>query len=92
MKGFRRHPRSIARAGLVILLSGSCAAVASAQQPRGKEEYDKKVLPMLTEYCYDCHGDGMDKGNFALDNNTDYAAILGDRKLWDSVREHVTTM
>lgn len=91
MKVFRRHPLRFSRAGLVILLSGSCAVVASAQQPRGKEEYDKKVLPMLTEYCYDCHGDGMDKGNFALDKNTDYSAILGDRKLWDSVREHVTT-
>ncbi|HEX5218093.1 MAG TPA: hypothetical protein VFZ59_00875, partial [Verrucomicrobiae bacterium] len=23
--------------------------------------------PLFKQYCYDCHGDGMDKGNLALD-------------------------
>jgi hypothetical protein len=33
---------------------------------RGKDEaLFNEVLPLLEEYCYDCHGDGAQKGGFA---------------------------
>jgi hypothetical protein len=79
--------RSLVLTALVPALS----AVLVAQEPRGKAEYEKHVMPMLVEYCYDCHGDGMDKGDFALDKHTEYTALMGDKKLWDTVREHLTT-
>tara|TARA_B100000927_G_scaffold186596_1_gene150358 strand:+ start:17810 stop:19768 length:1959 start_codon:yes stop_codon:yes gene_type:complete len=34
------------------------------------------VEPILMDLCYDCHGDGMEKGDFAMDK-------------WDSVEEHL---
>jgi hypothetical protein len=58
---------------------------------RGKEHYEKQVLPVLQQFCYDCHGDGMDKGNFALDKHADFKLMVGDKKFWDNVREHVDT-
>jgi len=57
----------------------------------GEDLYKREVLPVLTEYCYDCHGDGAHKGDLALDKFKSYAELLKDRKFWDGVREHVTT-
>lgn len=67
------------------------AAQPQAHSERGKETFEKKVMPVLQQYCYDCHGDGMDKGNFALDKHADYKALMADKKFWDNVREHVDT-
>ena len=67
------------------------AFTASAEVTRGNGAFQKQVLPVLKEYCYDCHGDGADKGKIALDKYKDYGALLADKKLWDVVREHVST-
>jgi len=44
-------------------------------------KFRKEVSPILQEYCYDCHGDGSDKGNVAFDALTSDSAIL-DHDLW----------
>jgi len=49
-----------------------------------------QVLPVLREYCWDCHGDGTHKGDVALDAFTNTPAILADRRLWERVL-HVTS-
>lgn len=64
---------------------------AASESPRGKAPFDKQVLPILQQFCYDCHGDGMDKGNFALDKHGEFTAAFKDKKFWDNVREHVDT-
>ena len=30
-------------------------------------EFDAKIKPLLSQRCYDCHGDGMNKGSVVLD-------------------------
>ena len=30
-----------------------------------KSGYQKEILPLLEEYCFDCHGDGVSKGDIA---------------------------
>ena len=35
--------------------------------PKKKIFFTEKVLPLLEEYCFDCHGDGAKKGDFAMD-------------------------
>src|SRR6476646_20135 len=82
---------SIALSALFIAAALSAAGSAESSGPRGKDRYDKQVLPVLQKFCYDCHGDGMDKGNVALDKHPDFAAALSDKKFWDNVREHVDT-
>lgn len=42
--------------------------------------YQSDILPILTEYCYGCHGHGKQKGDVALDK-----ATAADEKLWDRV-------
>lgn len=78
-------------AAVVTLLQAGLTPHASAEAVRGQDHFDKQVMPVLQEFCYDCHGDGMDKGNFALDKHGEFTAAFKDKKFWDTVREHVDT-
>ena len=51
--------------------------------------YDDTIAPILTEFCYDCHGDGMDKGNVTFDHFSSDAQRLQDRTLWAAVLKNV---
>ncbi|MEO0415735.1 MAG: DUF1592 domain-containing protein, partial [Verrucomicrobiota bacterium] len=43
-------------------------------------------------YCYDCHGDGMEKGEVALDHHETEAERLADRELWEGVYANIDSM
>ena len=45
-------------------------------------DYQSDVEPILIDFCYDCHGDGMDKGKVALDVYPSNADRLNDKELW----------
>ena len=57
----------------------------------GEERYKREVLPVLSEYCYDCHADGTSKGDLELDKFKTFDELVKARKFWDGVREHVST-
>jgi hypothetical protein len=80
--------RSILTLGLLGPLA---APAADALATRGQAAFDQKIKPLLEKYCYDCHSDGTDKGNFTLDEHTDYAAMRADFVLWDHVRQQLIT-
>lgn len=45
----------------------------------------RDIEPFLVDYCFDCHGDGADKGGISLD---DYASLkdhFTDHELWERV-------
>jgi len=67
------------------------APAAEALATRGQAAFDQKIKPLLEKYCYDCHSDGTDKGDFTLDEHTDYAAMRADFVLWDHVRQQLIT-
>lgn len=69
----------------------SFAGVAVGAELRGQAEYQSKILPMLEHYCFDCHADGVAKGDFAFDEVADLTALFADLRLWDHVRQQVTT-
>jgi hypothetical protein len=48
----------------------------------GAAEFRKEIQPVLEEFCYDCHGDGANKGNVALDAFRSEADLLGNHELW----------
>ena len=54
-------------------------------------DYEKDVLPVFARYCYDCHGDDMDKGGVALDTYPSHAELVADKKTWLMVRENLVT-
>jgi hypothetical protein len=74
-----------ARLGVAIVVLG--ASVARAEMA-ATAEFHKSVQPILTEYCYDCHGDGAKKGNIAFDELTSDEALL-NHDLWFKVLKNV---
>ena len=69
-------------------------ALLPAAEPlalRGQAEYEKTIQPLLVQYCFDCHADGVDKGDFTFDEHADYASLRGDMRFWDHVRQQLVT-
>jgi hypothetical protein len=51
--------------------------------------FDKTVAPLLSRYCFGCHGNGKHKGDVRLDAWPDEAARLADRETWKRVLQVV---
>ena len=51
--------------------------------------FKKDIQPILVQYCYDCHGDGMNKGKVAFDEFESDADLLGKRDLWLAVLKNL---
>ena len=51
--------------------------------------FKNKVLPLLQEYCYDCHGEGAQKGNFAMDELIALGNFSKHSKEWERVWKNV---
>jgi len=54
----------------------------SAAEAGGLRQFKNEIQPLLAQYCYDCHADGMKKGNVAFDEFRTDQAVLEDRDLW----------
>lgn len=63
---------------LFLIFSGTALWAA----PQGEKLYDEKIEPVFVKFCYDCHGDGMDKGDFAMDDFDSVADHLKDLDVW----------
>ncbi|MFT6864284.1 MAG: hypothetical protein ACJAVK_002849 [Akkermansiaceae bacterium] len=78
------------------IVSALCltAGISLADQKAAKlteSEFHKKIKPLLQDYCYDCHGDGADKGDITLDEYASTSALLEDRKVWLRIWENLRT-
>jgi hypothetical protein len=62
-------------------------ALLPAAQP-SLEVFKRDVQPILEKYCYDCHGNGIEKGGVNLDS-FDTPAALADHKLWERALRNV---
>ncbi len=49
------------------------------------ESYQKEIVPILETYCFDCHTDGIHKGDFSMDGFADLGKHLDDKKHWLSI-------
>lgn len=79
-----------------FLLLAACAAVCSTTAQAGDKssaQADEKAFdaiePLIATHCYDCHGDGMDQGDFAMDDFESVAAHLKDFDVWYEVWKNV---
>ncbi len=50
-------------------------------------EWEEEVLPQLEYYCFDCHGDGANKGGVSLDQYESVEDLRSDRELWLKVEK-----
>ncbi|MGA2243871.1 MAG: DUF1592 domain-containing protein [Verrucomicrobiota bacterium] len=65
---------------LALLVAGAVAAPAPAAP--GTPEFHKSIRPILEEYCFDCHADGVNKGKVAFDEFKSDADLVANRDLW----------
>jgi hypothetical protein len=80
---FSRNAAPLAM-GLLIVLPGCLVLSAStnaSSEPASIVEYQNTILPMLEKHCFECHGDGYDKGKVAFDSLETHEQIL-DPQLW----------
>lgn len=67
---------------LIVCLSlGGLAAAATP-------DFKKDIEPILSKYCYDCHADGADKGDFVMDDYQSLEKHMADLPLWLRVWEN----
>ena len=53
--------------------------------------YEKEILPILEEHCFDCHGDGSSKGGLSLDNWKSKKERLQDMEAWKDIMKNVAS-
>jgi hypothetical protein len=68
------------RAPAALWVAAASLALASPE-PSSITLYKQSILPMLEDHCFECHGDGYDKGKVAFDRLESNDDIL-DKSLW----------
>ena len=61
------------------------ASTTGMAAPSAALSYEKDILPILQKHCYECHGDGMSKGELALDEFKTVADVHAAKKSWETV-------
>ena len=75
------------RLGAFALLSFVAANAAMASSDASA--FHKEIKPLLEKYCWDCHGDGMDKGKVSFDTFKSDQEMLEKKELWLAVLKNV---
>lgn len=76
---------------LVATAATPSPALAGTAAPESEAVFKKTITPLLEKYCYECHGDGANKGKVTLDEGTSIADILKNRTIWEGVLRNVRT-
>ncbi len=53
------------------------------------KQWEKEIVPILENYCFDCHADGVKKGDFSFDAYKGIASMQAKRDAWKRVRENL---
>jgi hypothetical protein len=65
---------------------------ATTPPKAGAVTFERTIVPLLSRYCYDCHGNGKHKGDLKLDEHRVEAAALADTKTWGKVLQMVQSL
>lgn len=82
----RIHPALSRSTGLVALACGLACEPALADPA---SEFEKDILPILEERCFDCHGDGAKKGSVSFDTFASTEELLAKSDLWVHVLKNI---
>ena len=85
----RRAPHVLALA-LAALASAGVEGLSRAEGPDkktelGTAEFQGHIRPLLQEFCFDCHGDGANKGAVTFDQFKSPTEMLDKTDLWLAV-------
>src|SRR5688572_4511774 len=67
---------------LVVLIVLVAAFGAHAQSQRPPDEFQQRVLPVLTNNCTGCHNDRAQAGGFSFESLRDATAASQKPELW----------
>ncbi len=85
--------RRVTRGKVFVSVMGgmfaSIAAAADESTRPGLLELRNEIRPLLTQLCYDCHGEGESKGNVAFDAFKSDEELLEKKDLWRAVLRNV---
>lgn len=74
------------RVSIALFVCGiwCCAVVARGAEPASPdaEGFEKQILPLLTKYCGDCHGDEEPEAELSLTKWESPQAAIADRDKW----------
>ncbi len=85
----RSFVRRLALPCLVLGGGGSPVLVGAQDLAPAAVSFRQKVQPILDKYCYDCHGNGLNKGGVTLDEFASDAELLGKSTLWHAALKNV---
>lgn len=69
----------------MLMALGVLGPWASAVDAADKKAFVDQIDPILFDYCYDCHAEGMSKGDFSFESFSDLGAPLTDHDKWLAV-------
>ena len=75
-------PRRSLFVGAFPALLFAFANQARAAESSGAVQFHKDIEPIVHEYCYECHGEGVKKGGISFDEFASDQAVLTNRDLW----------
>ena len=65
--------------GILAMASGSLIAAPI--------QYENDVVPLLSKYCYSCHGQQKQKAQLNLAKFPKLRDAMGDRRLWVNIQK-----
>ncbi len=72
----------------LLSVFGSIAATAKQAPSATLAVFRKDIVPILEDYCYDCHGNGSAKGKVTFDELSE-AELMAHTELWYSALKNV---
>src|SRR3989441_10990956 len=79
MKRITRHPLRLALS-LIVASALPCTAA----------NYERKIRPLLKEYCLGCHSTEKHKGDLDLERFTSLSEVTKHPKVWQRVVEQIS--
>jgi hypothetical protein len=71
------------------LALGVFASSSHGAESKAVARFQEEIQPILIDYCYRCHADGMKKGEVAFDQGGSDEALVKRRELWGAVLKNV---
>lgn len=81
-----------AAGGLALRAGRGSAPLPPKEKGPAPVAYETHVRPLLSKYCYSCHGPKKAKANLDLSKYATEASVLSARKLWKRILDQIQSL
>ena len=78
---------------LGLLAAGILHPAGAQEKAKPKDEapgeYEEKIVPLLSKYCFKCHGPEKKKGDLDLSSFKTSAQVAGGLEIWQKALERI---